>query len=715
MLDNLKVGKKLFLLSTSILLLMLAVMFSGYHGITRSVESSEDANEIQETAKLLATLEIDHLNWAEDVIEYLSNDQINSLDVQTDHTLCRFGKWYYGEERKRLEKILPEAKEKLQELEQPHKSLHSSVIQIQKAYRASDPDLGRMLMKSEAIHVDWAYEIQRSIATEENFLDVGVDPQQCELVQFLNGMGGKTLLHFNGELEQLVDELAPVHAQLHEYDTRIEELFAQGDYAAAEALFNERIDPDLERFRSIIRQAIEITQEAQQGKERAKELYYTRTRKHLEQVQSLFHDIRELAEASVKKKIDASEKTAVLAHSITLTGGLAALVVGAVLAVIISRSLSGPLRRTVQMLKDMENGHLDSRLNLNRRDEIGEMAATMDSFADSLQHEVIESLQRLAAGDLTFEITPRDSDDQLRNSLKKLNEDLNQIMEQIRSTGEEIATASGEVADSSQALSQGATESAASLEEISASLNETASQVSQNAENSKEADKLTSEARNAAAKGSEYMQGMVVAMGDIDAAGQDISKIIKTIDEIAFQTNLLALNAAVEAARAGQHGKGFAVVAEEVRSLAARSAKAAAETSDLIQGTVEKTAHGNAMAEQTSAALDEIVAGITKVTDIVAEISRASAEQSTGIAEINQGVAQIDSVTQQNTASSEQSAAAAEELAGQAANLKEMLARFRLKKNPAAGRAHKSQPETEAWNGSSASGVSSAQAQISFD
>lgn len=191
MLDNLKVGKKLFLLSTSILLLMLAVMFSGYHGITRSVESSEDANEIQETAKLLATLEIDHLNWAEDVIEYLSNDQINSLDVQTDHTLCRFGKWYYGEERKRLEKILPEAKEKLQELEQPHKSLHSSVIQIQKAYRASAPDLGRMLMKSEAIHVDWAYEIQRSIATEENFLDVGVDPQQCELVQFLNGMGAR--------------------------------------------------------------------------------------------------------------------------------------------------------------------------------------------------------------------------------------------------------------------------------------------------------------------------------------------------------------------------------------------------------------------------------------------------------------------------------------------------------------------------------------------
>ncbi|WP_321531682.1 methyl-accepting chemotaxis protein [uncultured Desulfuromonas sp.] len=369
------------------------------------------------------------------------------------------------------------------------------------------------------------------------------------------------------------------------------------------------------------------------------------------------------------------------------------MVLAMVLVYFVSRGISRPLKHAVEMLSSLEGGQLSSRMNLNQKDEVGQMAATMDKFADSLQNDIVASLRKLADGNLDFDVVPHSDKDEIRGALKALGSDMNEIMSQVQVAGEQIAAGSTEVSDSSQALSQGATESASSLEEISASMQELTSQIQLSADNASQASQLAGQARSAADSGKDSMQDMIGAMDDISASGQDIAKIIKVIDEIAFQTNLLALNAAVEAARAGQHGKGFAVVAEEVRNLAARSAKAASETAELIEGSVKKAENGVTIADRTANGFNDIVQSIVKVTDLVAEIASASSEQAQGVQQVSIGLSQIDQVTQQNTASAEEGAAAAEELSSQADQLRQMLGRFVLKQGQRRGVVSQEEPE----------------------
>ena len=377
----------------------------------------------------------------------------------------------------------------------------------------------------------------------------------------------------------------------------------------------------------------------------------------------------------------AGQQSSGRAVTLQLAVVVVSLLIGLFLGVLITRQITKPVGEAVTMLEELEKGHLDRRIQQSGNDELGSMVKTMNRFADSLQHEVVANLLKLANGDLRIEVTPHDDKDEVRTALQKLGVDLHEIMEQVQISGEQIASGASQVSAASQSLSQGATESASSLEEVSASMNEMASQVRQSAESASQANQLSNVSKQAAEQGNQQMAEMVSSMAEINAAGQNISKIIKVIDEIAFQTNLLALNAAVEAARAGQHGKGFAVVAEEVRNLAARSAKAAEETAGLIEGSVALTDRGAQIAKQTANALGGITEGVNQVSTLLEEIATAATEQAEGISQVSQGISQIDSVTQQNTANAEQSAAAAEELSGQADQLQQMLGRFVLKQN----------------------------------
>jgi methyl-accepting chemotaxis protein len=235
---------------------------------------------------------------------------------------------------------------------------------------------------------------------------------------------------------------------------------------------------------------------------------------------------------------------------------------------------------------------------------------------------------------------------------------------------EQTAAAAGQVSAASQSLAEGASEQAASLEETISSLEEMSSMTQRNADHAQQANTLAQQARRAADAGAADMVAMATAMSDIKSSSDDIAKILKAIDEIAFQTNILALNAAVEAARAGEAGMGFAVVADEVRNLAQRSAQAAKETAAKIQGAIAKTAQGVDLSGKVAAGLAEIVEKARQVDELAAEVATASREQSQGIAQLNSGVTQMDKVTQSNAASAEESAGAAQELNSQAASLK---------------------------------------------
>lgn len=255
---------------------------------------------------------------------------------------------------------------------------------------------------------------------------------------------------------------------------------------------------------------------------------------------------------------------------------------------------------------------------------------------------------------------------------------LSQMAQTLESGSSQVVAAASQISSSSQSLAEGASEQAASLEETSSSLEEISSMTARNAENAEKSKTFAAEARQAADTGTTDMQAMSSAMAGIKDASSEISKIIKTIDEIAFQTNILALNAAVEAARAGEAGMGFAVVAEEVRSLAQRSAQAAKETASKIEGSISRTEEGVVLSAKVAESLQQIVVKVHQVDELVAEVAAASREQSQGLSQVTSAIGQMDSVTQTNAAAAEESASAAEELHAQAGTLNDAVAQLLL-------------------------------------
>ena len=581
----------MLLLSGSILLLLTATVIWAAIGLSTTLHQGTQAADGNKLRSELLSLEIKHDAWNNKVRNFLNDPENNPLKVKTDPKTCSLGKWYYSDERNKVEDLIPEIKAEMAALEDPHAKIHLSAKKIKEAYKPSDPHLPGMLESIEKDHITWVSAVQNALLSHHNKINANSDATICSLGKFFTSEEAKQAASRNAEFAELLNDVKEPHKKLHALVNEMNEALLAADRRTLTSLYEDELIPTLAEVRYTIRSMKRIADKELAGLAKAREIYETETTKNLNQLKKHLHNIADISQENIisdKAMVASAGKT----RNGAITVGIIALLIGIALSFFISRSLTAPMKKAVSMLDDLENGHLDTRLDMNRKDEIGQMAETMDRFADSLQDEVVATLQRLANGDLTFNIQPRDERDLLRGSLQKLGVDLNQIMQQIQTASDQIDSGSSQVSESAQALSDGAAQSAASVEEISSSMNEIGSQTSTSSEYAQEANQLASSARTSADTGSERMAEMISAMGEINEAGQNINKIIKVIDEIAFQTNLLALNAAVEAARAGQHGKGFAVVAEEVRNLAARSAKAASETAELIEGSVEKASNG---------------------------------------------------------------------------------------------------------------------------
>ena len=357
-----------------------------------------------------------------------------------------------------------------------------------------------------------------------------------------------------------------------------------------------------------------------------------------------------------------------------------------VLAVLVGNRIAHPIVKLSKSVERMSQGALDEKITVKDQTEIGALAHSLESLGEQLKNyklyigEISQVLNQMSEGELSISLQHEYNGEFacIKAALNALSGKLTDLIGNIQTSSERVSEFAGNVANSAQSLSQGSIEQAGSIEQLSERIRAISDHVEKSAENTKLANAEAHSTQGEGEKADQQMQKMQKAMEEISDKSGEISKIIKTIDDIAFQTNILALNAAIEAARAGSYGKGFAVVADEVGNLAQKSADAAKDTTTLIEETVRAVEEGAKLAEHTAVSLQHVVKGSGQVNDLVNEIAKATEEQAKAVSDVREGINSISDVVQRNTATAEESGAASEELNREAKTLEKQVAEFKI-------------------------------------
>jgi len=668
---------------------------------------------------MAAQREIDHLNWVAKLSSLLTDDSITSLQIETDDHKCGFGKWLYGEGRRETAELIPELNGLLKAIEEPHAQLHASAIEISKVFKQADPNLPGLIANRKVDHLKWAADLRDTFLLNKKEVTVQTDPTKCALGKLIDSDAGHNAYQQGDDnFRKAWDEMVANHRKLHNSAKEVKASYRQIHEGLEQMLLERLIDH--KNWSEKVAQAI-ITGESDLGVQTDPgKCGYGKflASAEYQEISQNFPELATILEASKLYHTDLHASAIKISAAIKKGDITEAKKIYQKQTLPALAGVSAALREAIS-LEDGLHKTRDQATKIFSETTMPALSNTLESL-DSVEFEAKQELRGMQEANKIFAAKTKGSLHKIQGLMAKIKTTIDENMmtdevmvqsanrtkslimlisaialvmgivlalimvrsitkpikfavDGLSSEAEQVSSAAVQVSASSQNIAEGASSQAAAIEETSATMEEMSSMTARNADNSQEADTLMKSTLTIIKKADTSMTEMSVSMEEITKASAETSKIVKTIDEIAFQTNLLALNAAVEAARAGEAGAGFAVVADEVRSLAMRAAEAAKNTSGMIEGTVQKVHTGKQIVLKAMDAFKDVADNSAKIGSLVGEITSASKEQAQGFSQVTSAITQMDNVTQQNAATAEQSAAAAEQLNGQAESMIEMI------------------------------------------
>ena len=491
-------------------------------------------------------------------------------------------------------------------------------------------DINALVLTAEKAHYGWVENLCSAVSMGTEFTG-SKDYKTCVLGKWFYE---SDLSDVDSRILKLIEEMKPIHQAIHE--------------SAQTVLDLNETDPS-----------------------QANEMYLNVVKTNVNELVAILDQVSEITQSLVDESQNSLNRSIGTTEVVSIVTVLIILLVNILLVLLVVKRILMPIEEITQSSRQLSEGKLGFQIEVKSQDELGQLADSLNTSVKNLKlyiTDITEVLNGIAEGDLGKEskITYVGDFVQIQSAITTISSQLNQTLSQIHSSANQVDSGANQVAIGAQSLAQGATEQASEVDNLLNMVEQVTEQINNNAEMAASTTREADSVGGSITVCNEQMQEMAEAMNQISGCSSEISKIIKTIEDIAFQTNILALNAAVEAARAGSAGKGFAVVADEVRNLAAKSADAAKDTTQLIEKTLQVVENGSLLTGKTQESLNTVVAGAENITTDIKKISDASAEQELAIGKIRDGIAQISTVVQSNSATSEESAAASEELARQA-------------------------------------------------